>query len=125
MVMIQSSTAATAIFIATIFISSLVTISAFAQAQSMNQSMDNAGDSANQTSKYESSNQTRLKRDATNANQTGEAIQRNASDFGSNISEGAKELGTNITEGVKNLAENYWRKTTRFSKVIILFFTNS
>ena len=49
MEMIQSSTAI-AIFIATIFISSLVTNSAFAQAQSMNQSMNNAGGgSTNQT----------------------------------------------------------------------------
>ena len=45
MAMIQSSTAkARAIFIATIFISSIATISAFAQSQSMNQSMNNAGD---------------------------------------------------------------------------------
>ena len=59
MEMIQSSTAI-AIFIATIFISSLVTISAFAQAQSINQSMNNAGGgSTNQTMTNMSKNQTR------------------------------------------------------------------
>ena len=59
MEMIQSSTAI-AIFIVTIFISSLVTISAFAQAQSMNQSMNNAGGgSTNQTMTNMSKNQTR------------------------------------------------------------------
>ena len=59
MEIIQSSTAI-AIFIATIFISSLVTISAFAQAQSMNQSMNNAGGgSTNQTMTNMSKNQTR------------------------------------------------------------------
>ena len=86
MAMIQSSTATAArtIFIATIFISSIVTISAFAQSQSMNQSMNKAGDSANQT---------------------GKAIQGNASDVGANISEGAKNLGSNITEGAKGLAK--------------------
>ena len=95
MVMIQSSTTATAIFIATIFISSLVTNSAFAQAQSMNQSMNNASDSANQAAQNVGQS----------ANKTGEGIQGNASQIGSNISEGAKNLGGNITEGAKGVAE--------------------
>jgi len=65
MVLIQSSTkeavvVVTAIFIATIFaFSSTVTISAFAQAQSKNQSMNTAGDSANQTMKNMSQESTR------------------------------------------------------------------
>ncbi len=95
MVLIQSSTAAavTAIFIVTIFLFPTITVSAFAQTESMNQSMNNAGDSANQTMKNMSqeSNQT-LKEMSQSANQTGEAIQQNASNFRTNISEGAKTL---------------------------------
>ena len=74
--MVQSLTTATAIFIATIFISSIVTNSAFAQAGGMNQSMNTADDSANQAAQNASKS----------ANQTGEAIQGNASEIGSNVS---------------------------------------
>jgi hypothetical protein len=49
------------------------------------------------------------------ANQTGEAIQGNASDVGANISKGAKDLGTNII-GVKNLAEHIGEKLQDLAK---------
>ncbi len=79
MVMIQSLTAATAIFITTLFISSLVTNSEFAQAQSMNQSMNNAGDSTNQAAQNASQSANKTGENIQQgANQTGEAIQGNA-----------------------------------------------
>jgi predicted PurR-regulated permease PerM len=109
MVIIKSSTTAvSALFIAPIFISSIVTISGLAQSQSMNQSMNNVDDdSANQTMKNmrQESNHI-LKEMRQSANQTDEAILGIANNFVANISEVAKELGTNVTEGVKNLVEN-------------------
>jgi|SRR5215211_3273803 predicted PurR-regulated permease PerM len=109
MVIIKSSTTAVSVlFIAPIFISSIVTISGLAQSQSMNQSMNNVDDdSANQTMKNmrQESNHI-LKEMRQSANQTDEAILGIANNFVANISEVAKELGTNVTEGVKNLVEN-------------------
>ena len=74
-----------------IFISSLAPNSALAQALSMNQLMNNTGDSANQPMKNMSQESKDYKRENQSANQTGEEIQQNTSDFGSNISEGAKK----------------------------------
>lgn len=74
-----------------IFISSLAPNSALAQALSMNQLMNNAGDSANQPMKNKSQESKDYKRENQSANQTGEEIQQNTSDFGANISEGAKK----------------------------------
>ena len=84
MVVIQSSTSTVVatIFIATIVIFLTVTISAFAQAKSMNESINNSGILANQTTQNmtQSANQTdeQVQQDA---NQTSGASKVNANDY--------------------------------------------
>ena len=90
---IHTSIVIIAIFLATIFVFSTVTNSAFAQAESMNQSMNDPG--ANSIQSTTDVDQ--------KLNQTGEAMQGNASEAGENLTEGAKQLGANITEGAKDV----------------------
>jgi hypothetical protein len=94
--MINTSIAITAIFLATTFVLSTVTNSAFAQAASMNQSMNDAG--ANSTTQTTTNTDEKL-------NQTGEAIQGNASKIGSKITEGTKDVIGSIGKGLENLGK--------------------
>ena len=94
--MINTSIAITAIFLATTFVLSSVTNSAFAQAASMNQTMNDAN--ANSTTQTTTNTDKKL-------NQTGEAIQGNASEIASNITEGAKDVVGSIGKGLENLGK--------------------
>ena len=94
--MINTSIAITAIFLATTFVLSSVTNSAFAQATSMNQSMNDAN--ANSTTQTTTNTDEKL-------NQTGEAIQGNASQIGSKITEGAKDVIGSLGKGLENLGK--------------------
>ena len=94
--MVNTSIAITAIFLATTFVLSTGTNSVFAQAASMNQSMNDA--SANSTTQTKTDADEKL-------NQTGEAIQGNASEIGSKISEGAKDVIGSLGKGLENLGK--------------------
>ena len=93
---INTSIAITAIFLATTFVLSSVTNSAFAQAASMNQTMNDAN--ANSTTQTTTNADEKL-------NQTGEAIQGNASEIGSKITEGAKDVIGSLGKGLENLGK--------------------
>ena len=76
--------------------STFINISAFAQSEGTNQTILDAGQSANQT---------------------GEAIKQNVSDVITNISKGAKSLGSNITtEVAKEIADNIGKKLQDLAK---------
>ena len=87
----------TMLFISTILLMSTFTnVSAFAQSEGTNQTIQDADQSANQT---------------------GEAIQQNVSDVVTNISKGAKSVGSNITtEIAKEVAENIGKKLQDLAK---------
>jgi len=89
---ITMAAAITTIFLVSIILSmsTFINISAFAQAEGTNQTILDAGQSANQT---------------------GETIKQNVSDVITNISKGAKSLGSNITtEVAKEIADNIGKK---------------
>src|SRR5688500_4137821 len=98
-----------AIFLAIVLALSTFTVSIFAQSaegDGANQTVQDAGQSANQTGESMQQGASETASSAgQSANQTGEAIQGNASEVGADAGEGAKELGSNITEGAKGLAE--------------------
>jgi uncharacterized protein YycO len=90
--------ATTTIFLVSIILSmsTFINISAFAQSEGTNQTIQDAGQSANQT---------------------GEAIKQNVSDVITNISKGAKSLGSNITtEVAKEIADNIGKKLQDLAK---------
>jgi uncharacterized protein YycO len=91
-------TATTTIFLVSIILSmsTLINISAFAQSEGTNQTIQEADQSANQK---------------------GEAIKQNVSDVITNISKGAKSLGSNITtEVAKEIADNIGKKLQDLAK---------
>jgi len=85
-------------FLTTAFsLSSIFTlVSAFAQSEWINQTMQNISKSTNQT--IQNTNQS--------VNETTEAVpfQENVTDFGANITEGAKDLVGNMGEGIQNFS---------------------
>jgi hypothetical protein len=85
-------------FLATAFIlSSIFTlISAFAQSEGINQTMQDISKSTSQP----------IKNTTQSANETGEAvpIQKNVTAFGANITEGAKDLVGNMGKGIQNFS---------------------
>ena len=90
--------ATTTIFLVSIILSmsTFINISAFAQSEGTNQTIQDAAQSANQT---------------------GEAIKQNVSDVITNISKGAKSLGSNITtEVAKEIADNIGKKLQDLAK---------
>jgi uncharacterized protein YycO len=90
--------ATTTIYLVSIILSmsTFINISAFAQSEETNQTIQDAGQSANQT---------------------GEAIKQNVSDVITNISKGAKSLGSNITtEVAKEIADNIGKKLQDLAK---------
>ncbi|MGI0050715.1 MAG: hypothetical protein ACRD8K_03165 [Nitrososphaeraceae archaeon] len=90
--------ATTTIFLVSIILSmsTFINISAFAQSEGTNQTIQDAAQSANQT---------------------GEAIKQNVSDVITNISQGAKSLGSNITTEVANeIADNIGKKLQDLAK---------
>jgi len=85
-------------FLTTIFtlLYILTLVSAFAQTEGINQTMQDISKSTNQT--IQNTNQS--------GNETGEAvpIQKNVTDFGANITEGTKDLVGNMGEGIQNFS---------------------
>lgn len=90
---------ATTIFLVSTILSMLTftNVSAFSQTEGTNQTMQDAGQSADQT--------------------TSEAIKQNVSDVVTNISKKAKSVGSNITtEVAKEVAENIGKKLQDLAK---------
>ena len=120
MVLIQSSTStvvATTIFIATIVIFLTVTISAFAQWKSMNESLNYFGILANQTTQNMTQSSTQTDEPVQqDDNQTNEASKVNAIDSGSNSTEVPKNIRKNLIEVAKKLDEAISNKLQLLAK---------
>ena len=116
----------TSIVVATVFspmivISLTVTISAFAQAKSMTESINNSGILANGTTQIWLNQQIKLlDRFNKMSNQTGEANKVNANDSGSNSTDITENIRKNLTEVAKKTWWSYLQKTTSFNKVIYI-----
>ena len=119
MVKIRSFTSivVAAVFIATIVIFLTGTISAFAHAKSMTESINNSGILANQTKQNmtQSANQS-VGQVLQDVNQTSGASKVNANDYGSNSTDITKNIKKNLTEVAKKLDEAISKKIHLLAK---------